>query len=149
MQKQKTKTSLQLRFFTILKYISILGLFLFLVQSFYKANIEPAFWIMGISLALAGIFATKKENEFVVISKKFVWSTVFFVMAVSFGGIFTLVGGNIGGYDVFSKFILIEYGGTSVLWGLFGLVCVSLILGVIDFIEGIYELFILQKDDKV
>lgn len=150
MEKQKTNKNIPyLKLFSFFKYVSILGLLLFLIQSFYNANMEPAFWIMGVSLALAGIFATKKEKEFLILSKKFVWSTMYFIMAISFGGIFTLVGGNIGGYDVFSKFMIIEYGGTAALWGLLGLVFANLFLGAIEFLEGIYGLFVLQKDDKI
>lgn len=132
------------KYFTILKYFSIFGLSLFLTQSFYYANIEPAFWIMGISTALASLIATKSNNRLKKNISKFIFATVSLTMAISLGGIFILFGGNISGYDVFSEFFIIEYGGTALLWGYFGLVSALTLLGVFEFIEGIYELFVVQ-----
>ena len=67
--------------FMILKYISFLGLFLFLAKSFEDSNIEPIFWIMGISLALSGLLIINKNKEIKEISKNLILSTFGFIFS--------------------------------------------------------------------
>jgi FtsH-binding integral membrane protein len=135
-------------YFSILKYISIMGLYLFLIQSFYNKNIEPAFWVMGISTALAGLLATKSNKELSKISQKFLFSTVNLIIAISIGGIFVLFGGGIGLYQITSNSVFVMSVVAFISWGLVGVVGVGTFLGITEFIEGIYELFKIQNSKQ-
>lgn len=50
------------KYFKILKFLLKAGLVIFLALSFYNRDVEPAFWIMSISLVLVGILIANSQK---------------------------------------------------------------------------------------
>jgi|SRR3989338_3701730 len=130
-----------------------IGLIIFLFFSFANGNVEPAFWFMGISLALAGILmsSNKKNNNLLNISRDFVYSTIFFIFAICSGGIQLLFNDQ----KILPHYVIIqEFPSNPLLsglsWGVYGLTFIGIVLGSIYFINAVIELLRvnLSKDKR-
>ena len=140
------------KYFRFLSGLLKIGLMIYLILSFRKGEIEPAFWFMGISLGLAGILVAlpKNKKRFADITKDFIYSTIFFVFAISAGGILILFGEGVSAYYIFiSGHFTLESILTGVTFGIYGIVLLGIMMGSSSFIDAVVELFFINaKEDK-
>ena len=134
----------------IIGYILKIGLIIFLSLEFRRGHIELSFWLMGVSLALAGILSNKNDKKLRYISKDFIYSTFFFISSISAGGILKLFGEGISAYHVFIVgHYNLELFLTGLSFGIWGIVFSGILFGSSSFIDAILELFFINsKDDK-
>lgn len=129
-------------------YLLKISLIIYLILSFRKGEPEPIFWLMAISLALAGILITKKEIPYV--SKDLIYATIFFLIAIVTGGSLTIFGDGLSAYHIFIQgHFTLESFLTGLNFGVYGMTMLGIFFGSMYFIDAIIELLVfLTKEDK-
>src|SRR3989344_1282490 len=114
--------------FKYLGHVLKISLIIYLILSFRKGQVEPAFWLMSVSLALAGLLSitTKDKEKFKYIPKDFIYATLFFIIAISAGGILSLFGEGVLAYHIFiSGYLNLESIITGFTFGVYALVLIG------------------------